>query len=337
MKELRKRAATMARLAVMLFAVVVSGCGPSSSGSGGYAGGGPNEATTLLNDLLRKQFPEGQPANLGQTDPTVIIDSTNGRQTAGPSVLMNGQSLPVAIGYKSTVPVDAICIGFGSPADAWCVPTTSANVDTSGTTTSGAALLAIAIPPDLCDQLGSICHDIICYEFARTTAGTFSQANINQLASACGGCDEPSCQSLLTDCEAACVVDTDCGSSDQICANGVCVREGALRFTLTWSAATDLDLYVLTPDGVELSFNSPMGGGGNLDHDDQDGGTSAVENVFFDAPAVGKYTYWVHNYDGMVPATFSVEVFRNGVSVAKQSGSLPAADIISSQYTVQVQ
>jgi hypothetical protein len=49
-------------------------------------------------------------------------------------------------------------------------------------------------------MLSSICHDIRCYEFAQTSGGTFSQANINLLAAACGGCDEPSCQDLLDMC-----------------------------------------------------------------------------------------------------------------------------------------
>jgi hypothetical protein len=84
--------------------------------------------------------------------------------------------------------------------------------------TTGTLNFAVQIPASVCDDLSSICHDIKCYEFAVTDAGTVSKANINAVALACGNCDEPSCQDLLTSCEA-----DPCGcTADEVCVDGVC-------------------------------------------------------------------------------------------------------------------
>jgi hypothetical protein len=77
---------------------------------------------------------------------------------------------------------------------------------------------------------------------AQTTVQTTGRAarTINQLAAVCGGCEEPSCQSLLTSCEVDCISDDDCTGTDQRCVLGTCLREGTARFTLVWSAQAPL-------------------------------------------------------------------------------------------------
>ena len=44
------------------------------------------------------------------------------------------------------------------------------------------------------------------------------------------------------------------------CAAGVCVGAGALRVTLTWDVAGDMDLYVVTPSGAVINWSNAAGG-----------------------------------------------------------------------------
>ena len=219
--------------------------------------------------------------------------------------------------------------------NAWCIPVSSPRVRTTGDGQQGAAVAELQFPPELCGMLSQLCHDIRCYESARTSAGTFSRANINMLAYACASCDEPSCQSLLDDCSAnagGCAVDDDCPDGTA-CANGQCVGEGRLRFTLTWSEVTDLDLHVRAPDGTELSFDNRSAAGGELDIDNTQGGSGAVENVFFTVPAAGEYAYWVHNYSGPGGA-FTLTASEEGVEAGRQTGSVGAEAATSPEYTI---
>jgi hypothetical protein len=198
----------------------------------------------------------------------------------------------------------------------------------------GTVGLALTLPADLCDDLGELCHQIKCYEFAETSAGTFTAANIEYLAAACGNCDEPSCQELIHECsvDGFCITDADCPEDDEICSSGTCVREGALRFTASWSALSDVDLHVLTPGGTELYYANPTGDGGVQDVDNTWGGTNAIENIYFDAPAAGTYTYWVVLYSGD-PAAWSLAVHEGATSSATQSGSLSAVGDESDHFS----
>jgi len=63
--------------------------------------------------------------------------------------------------------------------------------------TSGVLNLPFALSSSTCQNLATICHDIKCYEFAITADGKISRANIRDVALMCGGCDEPSCASLI--------------------------------------------------------------------------------------------------------------------------------------------
>jgi hypothetical protein len=162
--------------------------------------GPPSAAEQELNALLQSQFPEGSPAGDGPVDSA--IDTSAGSQGDQRSKQTPGGSVTVGIGYDASSTsdqVDALCVGFGSRNNAWCIPASSLNV--SGDGTQGAMATTLNIPASVCDMLGSICHDIRCYEFARTSTGTFSRDNINMLAMACGNCDEPSCQDLLEECQ----------------------------------------------------------------------------------------------------------------------------------------
>lgn len=135
----------------------------------------------------------------------------------------------------------------------------------------------------------------------------------------------------------------DC-TPGSICWNAICVGEGSLRFSLSWSVNTDFDLHVLTPNGNEIYYSNRYSEGGELDVDDCVNGAckstdgTHVENVFWtDTPSAGTYTYWVKNYDCSQSGSYEIEVAKGGSVVASQSGVLPATCGDSEHYTVITQ
>ena len=147
---------------------------------------------------------------------------------------------------------------------------------------------------------------------------------------ATGGCVER----LLTDGfheDAAsgdsCEDELDCGEG-YACYEGTCVRSGELRVSLSWTETTDLDLHVLTPDGIEISYLAPQHPFAQLDVDDCVAGNCRnpdgphVENVVFDPHAPrGHYQVWIENFDGRQAASWDLEVA--GDIVAHYEGELP--------------
>ena len=95
-----------------------------------------------------------------------------------------------------------------------------------------------------------------------------------------------------------CCHDQDCSQSNNLCVNRNCIDKGYPRFTLEWFGATDLDLFVETPDGVTLSFVTTYDettGGRVGETVDQNGIGHHTENTYFPlsgAPA-GTYSYYV--------------------------------------------
>lgn len=298
-------------------------------GCGSADGGGDTEVLEAgLNEWLALQYPDGVPVD----GSSVEFDDTDGAMA-----VFDGQSVSGTIDFADAdAPVDAVCMAFGDPSNATCVPTTNPGATASGGT-SGTASLEIMLPPELCGNLSQICHDIRCYEFARTSSGTFTRGNIAHLAAACGGCDEPSCRSLVGDmCELGdfCLADADC-LADEVCFTGQCVGAGALRFSLSWGASTDFDLHVMTPLGNVISFRNRTADTGTLDVDDVSGGPGSVENVFFTDPPSGSYEYWVDRFSGP-GGSWSISVFEGTTLRETKSGTLGSNDDESTHFTVAV-
>jgi hypothetical protein len=206
-----------------------AGCSVYAGGGGGGGGGGgdlppiptgpPSDVEQQLQALLQATYPGGTIVAGPGTDTSVTLATPPGDPLQRAPVPL-GAPLGIALDYTSQQPVTGVCVGFGSPNNAYCVPVGTPGVLVSGSATQGVAALALPVPTELCAMLSSICHDIRCYEFAQTSAGTFSKANINLLAAACGGCDEPSCQELLDMCVDDCTV-SGCPAGE-ICIEGVC-------------------------------------------------------------------------------------------------------------------
>ena len=304
-----------------------SGGSGGTAGTAGTAGGGDPAATLNAMVILPN---EGAPLMNPTTDDSVTIETTS---TETQPLMMGGVanvSLPFSAPNANVI---AAGIRFGTTGPIRTVMLPQASGQTNAT-----LAFDMQIPASVCADLANICHDIQCYEFAVTDAGQISRENIMDVALLCGNCDEPTCQDLLPagSCNMQCLGPEDCDEGET-CSMGACVGEGALRFTMTWSASTDLDLYVVTPNGNTLSYSNRSGDSGMLDVDNQSGGSGATENVFFTAPPVGTYTYYVQNYSGSQEASYMLQVFKNGSVAAMQSGSVPASGgAMSAEYTITV-
>jgi hypothetical protein len=88
----------------------------------------------------------------------------------------------------------------GHPAWSGSLTISSNGGGGGGGSSSGTGSVSFTVPQNICANLSSICHQIICYEYAVTSAGTISRGNIMQVAMQCGNCSEPSCQQLIQGC-----------------------------------------------------------------------------------------------------------------------------------------
>lgn len=135
------------------------------------------------------------------------------------------------------------------------------------------------------------------------------------LTVACGGGSEERGTAMPGD---PCENTIDC-TPGSICYSLVCVGEGPLRFSMSWTAETDIDLHVVTPAGNEIYYGTPEFDAGTLDVDDCVGGDCKVagalhvENVFFtDAAPRGTYMFWAVNFDEVMDARVTIEAFVDG-------------------------
>jgi uncharacterized protein YfaP (DUF2135 family) len=108
---------------------------------------------------------------------------------------------------------------------------------------------------------------------------------------------------------------------------------GAVKVTLSWESAVDIDLHVTDPNSEEIYYShTTSASGGTLDVDDRDGGTAlvpAVENIFWDTNAPsGTYTVTVVYYSGSVSSVaYSVAVYKDDVLYgAIHEGTLASAN-----------
>jgi hypothetical protein len=127
------------------------------------------------------------------------------------------------------------------------------------------------------------------------------------------------------------------------------IPDGTLVFTLRWDSDADLDLHVITPDGIEVwrrnvnSYVPPGPGeppdppdawmaGGILDADSNSDcvidGADREDVVWTQAAPAGTYVVRVDTYSlcGVPAAPWVVEVRDHGVVVATVSGLATAAD-----------
>lgn len=95
----------------------------------------------------------------------------------------------------------------------------------------------------------------------------------------------------------------------------VAVATNPIQITLTWDAATDLDLWVIEPDENKIYFANMVSSTslGWLDFDDIDG--YGPENITFNYQLPeGDYDIYVHHFDGEVATNYTVTMTVNGTT-----------------------
>jgi len=133
----------------------------------------------------------------------IMITGSGSNITGGPTgfganVVEGGETANISIDFSaSNADVTHAGIQFGDTSDIIIIPIDGAEGETTGTLEFEALF-----PPELCDNLSNICHDIRCYEYAISgdingQSYSVSSANINELVGFCGQCDLPSCQTLI--------------------------------------------------------------------------------------------------------------------------------------------
>lgn len=180
----------------------------------------PNvQAEDAMQALLQGQFPSGSTVANPDIDDRITVGNavSTSTEVGAPLAVGNGMQIPVTVNYSSSGdPVTSVCIAFGGNPR-YCVPFTDPGVTVVGTAFMGTATVLIQLPAGFCAGLSRICHDIRCFESAQTSIGRVSRANLNEIVSACGACDEPSCQGLA-DIEC----DFDCRNGNRIPSGQVC-------------------------------------------------------------------------------------------------------------------
>ena len=127
-----------------------------------------------------------------------------------------------------------------------------------------------------------------------------------------------------------CCSDADCSIEGDLCVQGVCIKDGNPRISLTWEGSADLyDLQVATPLGTVVSFINPVDPRSNGIYGEPgvplwDG--TRVKNVYFPTPGGpgGTYTFEVITGDGVDASAsndiWTVEVYIDGQLTMSESG-----------------
>ncbi|MCI5081872.1 MAG: hypothetical protein MRY78_09275 [Saprospiraceae bacterium] len=158
-----------------------------------------NDGEMALNNQIL--LPAGS-FQLEESEVTLDDDlQVNNNGSAGGMRMEPGATMSTAISFNAAnANVTHAGIRFGNSGGIWAVPIPEADGNASGT-----LIVPMQIPPEICNQISRICHDIKCYEFAIANDGSgewnISRGNINDIILGCAACDEPSCQDLAPSCD----------------------------------------------------------------------------------------------------------------------------------------
>jgi hypothetical protein len=214
-------------------ASLVAGCTVNIARSGD-----DGQGAQALNDNINWP-PNAYALENPETDESVQISPAGG----GPAApVMQGGMMAVSVPFNApNANVVGVGVRFGDSGKIMTIPTSTMG------RTSGTLSANIPVPPEICGMLSKICHDIKCYEFAVTSVGKISRANIMSLALMCANCSEPSCKDLLPNMcfdpsqencspagpcarEGGSSVIQSCASINGSCVTGYYVTSGGRRF-----------------------------------------------------------------------------------------------------------
>lgn len=308
-------------LSILLVLTVFIACNKDDSSSDNTDDGqtgitDSQEVANLLNENLTVTNGFSVDPNSVSTTTDIIANSAAvGRMPLKPGIdNVNTITFTPASGTSGN-PVTAVGMRFGPTGDIIFREVTAAEAE------AGIASFVFSIDPSVCEDIAQICHDIKCYEFAQTSSGAITQADLQDIAAVCAACDEPSCLDLL---------------DEEVCeSNGVQGASGNPRFNLTWTGSTDLDLYVTDPNGDTISYiNVSSPSGGLLDVDclgSCPGGNS--ENIFWETGGPsGTYSFYVNYFSGVDATPFTVTVFEDTNVISTHTGSVTDANPDSATF-----
>ena len=111
------------------------------------------------------------------------------------------------------------------------------------------------------------------------------------------------------------------------------VQGGDIQISASWNTDTDLDLYVVDPDGSEIFYGNPTApSGGELDLDSNAGCSPGprLENVYWPSAPSGVYevrlNYW-SNCEYAGETDWRVTIVLDGTDIEVHSGSFTPLDV----------
>jgi hypothetical protein len=250
-----------------MFVATIASC--TAGGGGGASDGGPLAKSPEQFVFESVVLPSGSyEIPDPETDDTISVPAGGGpSQDIQPNV-------PTKVALAFNAPqgnVVGIGIRFSPTGPVKVVPIPAAQGQSSGTLTS-----QMQLPQSVCGNLSSICHSIKCYEYAVTSIGKISKANITQVAIACGNCSEPSCQSLLQSCTLDASTDAtdsspEAGSCNSAQVQGSDTPETRMiemgkpsgTFNFTWDMYTQKDQMTVSYGGTQLFDTGCVSGSGS--------------------------------------------------------------------------
>lgn len=189
-----------------------------------------------------------------EVDNSITISSGSG----GTTPINTGSQMTSQITFNA--PNGNVVAGgmrFGNSGPVNVVPVSGAQGQTSGTLS-----LPFSVSASTCNNLSQVCHDIKCYEFAITADGKISQANLRDVALMCGGCDEPSCQSLINP---PCPPSPGQGSFNSSIASGsgtgFCDQSGTM--SISSSSSYSVSIVNMPTSGSNISIDASYYSGGS--------------------------------------------------------------------------
>jgi hypothetical protein len=154
----------------------------------------------------------------------------------------------------------------------------------------------------------------------RCTSGACGLSVCNTGFGNCNGVASDGCEvNTLNDANNCGGCGTRCGVN-QACANGYCVGNGVLRFTLTWDNNSDMDIHVTPPGCTQtIAYNNLSACGGTLDRDDIY--YTGPENIFWltSAPR-GRYNICISPYRITQPINWTLRIYSNTTLLRTETG-----------------
>lgn len=110
---------------------------------------------------------------------------------------------------------------------------------------------------------------------------------------------------------------------------------GALKVTLSWNFYADIDLHAYEPSGSHIWWHHKYSSsGGFLDVDNTEGGAGAVENIYWENPQEGTYSFYIHYY-GSSSYNYVAQSGICRVAILYKGQSLGIHNISMTEYSTE--